>query len=446
MGRDGLEVQPPPHSMEAEQSVLGALLEDNAAFDALAGLPLMEADFYRAEHRLIWRAASRLLCAGLPADVVTVFESLRNEELAQEAGGLQYLHQLAVASPGARNALAYAGIVRHRSVCRRLMAEADALNRAARDAGPQDDLHELVDAVMVRLLALQQGSQGKEPRAIGELLPPWIDALQERADGRTDAIATDLQGLDRLMMGGLRRGELMVVGARPSMGKSALSLTIARNVSRRGPVLVCSMEDSEQMLVSRQVAATGRINLADIRNPAAAPPSIWEGVNEGVEALSGLQLHIDDQPALALRDVRRKAMQVKRVRGDLLLVIVDYLQLMQGAGNNRHEVLGAIAAGLKTMAKEMQCCVMLLSQLNREADKGEGPPRLDHLRESGGIEEAADIVGLLWREHRRKPRPDNKHDAQIELAKHKSGPTDTVRLWFDGATQRFEDMSYADAH
>jgi replicative DNA helicase len=239
----------------------------------------------------------------------------------------------------------------------------------------------------------------------------------------------------------MRPGELVVIGARPSMGKSALCLAMARNVARAGPVLVCSMEDSDMMLVSRQVAAAGRVNLADIRTPQHAPDSMWRGVAEGVDALQALPLYIDDKPALALRDVRRKAMQVLRRKGALQLVIVDYLQLMQGEGETRHQQLGGIAAGLKALAKELRCAVVLLSQLNREADKTDGPPRIDHLRESGGIEEAADIVGLLWREHRRKPRPDNKHLAQIEFAKHKNGPTDTIKLWFDGATQRFGDWA-----
>lgn len=154
-----------------------------------------------------------------------------------------------------------------------------------------------------------------------------------------------------------------------------------------------------------------------------------------------LAVHIDDEPALSVASVRRKVAQVQRKAGSLDLVVVDYLQLMQGEGDTRAQVLGLIASGLKAAAKEFGVVVVLLSQLSREAEKTEGPPRLEHLKESGGIEEAADIVGLLWREARRKPKPDNKHRAQLELAKHKNGATDTVKLWFDGATQRFEDWT-----
>ena len=433
---------PPPHSAEAERCLLGALLMEPAVFDAVAAV-VQESDFYLAQNRLVWRAVAAMVGAGRSVDIITIYEDLRRNELAQEAGGLVYLNELEAGVPSARHAVAYAGIIKHRALCRKLMVLGAELRQIARDAGPAEDLHQIIDGAVVSLLAMQQGASLKEPRAVADALPGWIDALNGRAEGLTDAVGTGLHAVDRLMSGGFRPGELVVVGARPSMGKSALCLTIARNVARAGPVLLLSMEDSEQMLISRQVAALGRVNLADLRNPARAAPSIWQGVSEGCDALAPLQLHIDDQPGLSLRDVRRKALQVKRKRGALAMVIVDYLQLMQGVGATRHEVLSAIAAGLKGMAKDLQCVVVLLSQLNREADKIDGPPRLDHLRESGGIEEAADIVGLLWREHRRKPLPSNKHDAQLEFAKHKNGPTDTVRLWFDGATQRFEDMADA---
>lgn len=198
------------------------------------------------------------------------------------------------------------------------------------------------------------------------------------------------------------------------------------------------------MLVSRHVAAAGRINLADIRNPEKAPEAMWGAVAQAADELKDLPLFVDDDACLALADVRRKALQVKqRSGGKLSLVIVDYLQLMEDQGENRAGVLAGISRGLKRLAKELGVPVVLLSQLSREADKLPGPPRLDHLRESGAIEEAADVVGLLWREGRRNPKPDNKHTAQLELAKHKNGATDTVHLWFDGATQRFADLAEA---
>ena len=278
------------------------------------------------------------------------------------------------------------------------------------------------------------------------MLPRWLDDLNDRAEGKTDAIPLGYPDLDRRMAGGARRGELVVIGARPSMGKSAFVLRVARTVAKLGPVLKLSMEDSTGMLVSRHVAAAGRVNLADVRSPQHAPASMWEGVSDGVEELQHLHLYINDQPALELHDVRRKALQVKGRAGDLMLIIVDYLQLMEGDGESRAQELTRIARGLKRLAKELNCVVLVLSQLSREADKTAAPPRLDHLAESGGIEQAADIIGLLWREGRAKPRPGNEHAAQVELVKNKNGATCTVKLQFFGTTQRFEDAYTEEAH
>lgn len=429
----------PPHSVEAEQSVIGALLLDNRAYERIGDL-LTPADFYLHQHRAIYAACADLIIRGRPADVITVHERLRSLRQDEDAGGMMYLHDVLVSVAGASNVTAYAAIVRQRSRRRRLMQMGQDLIDQARDmAGDDAQLDSLIDRSTLGLLGLMHGTTSDEPKLLSDLLPAWLDALDDRAQGKTDAIPTGLADVDKLLAGGMRRGEVIVIGARPSMGKSALMLTIARNVSRVGPVLACSMEDSEQMLVSRQVAAAGRVNLADIRSPERAGDAMWTRVADAVELLKPLMLHIDDRPALALKDVRRKSLQVKRRAGDLVLVVVDYLQLMEGEGETRAYELAAIARGLKRLAKELNCAVMLLSQLSREADKLEGPPRIDHLAESGGIEQAADIIGLLWREARRKPKPDNKHKAQIEFAKNKNGPTDTVKLYFDGATQRFED-------
>ena len=432
------QLQTPPHSAEAEQSVLGAVLLDNRAWD-LVGDVLVAADFFVSVHKMVWHALAELITASRPADVVTVHAAMRRDGSADDVDNMRYLNDLVQSVPSWRTAASYAAIVRQRSACRQLMALGRSLaDEAQRLGNAPADVNALIDRTAIDLIALQHGAANDEPRLICDLLPPWLDALQDRAEGKTDAIPTGLTDIDRLLAGGMRRGEVMVIGARPSMGKSAFMLTVARNVSALGAVLVCSMEDSDQMLVSRQVAAAGRVNLADIRAPDKAPDSIWQNIEAGISAIQPLRLYLDDRPALTLHDVKRKALQVRRKNGDLLLVIVDYLQLMEGNGETRAYELAAVARGLKRLAKELGCVVMLLSQLSREADKLEGPPRIDHLAESGGIEQAADIIGLLWREHRRKPRADNKHAAQIEFAKHKNGATDTVRLFFDGATQRFE--------
>lgn len=429
-----LQARTPPHASAAEQSLLGCVLMDAAVWADVAPLVSAE-DFYHPEHRAIWSTMAALVADAVAVDVITVYERGQHP--------LADLNALATCVASSRSAVTYAAIVRDMAVRRCVIQVALELAEAVHaDAQRAVPTHQIIDAATVRLLALMGGRTERAPKVVADLLPVFLGKLEDRANGKVHAVPTGLADLDALTGGGLRPGELVVVGARPSMGKSALSGTIARNVARAGrTVLVCSMEDSDDMLVARQVAAAGRVNLADIRAPQRAPQSMWSGVSDGVDVLMPMALHIDDQPALSVADVRRKMAQVQRKAGRLDLVVVDYLQLMVGDGDTRAQVLGAIAAGLKAAAKEFGVVVLLLSQLSREADKTEGPPRMEHLKESGGIEEAADIVGLLWREARRKPKPDNKHRAQLELAKHKNGPTDTVRLWFDGATQRFEDWT-----
>ena len=428
-----------PHSTQSEQSVLGCLLMDSSCFDAV-GPVLVADDFYHPEHRGIFATVAELVQAGKVADVITVFERGGHD--------LGELNALAMCVASTRSAGQYAATVRDLSVRRQVIeAASDLAESVYLDMQRKHATHELIDAAMVKLLALMAGRQARQPKVVADLLPGFLDKLEDRAQGRVDAVATGLHDLDKLTGGGLRRGELVTIGARTSMGKSALSSTMARNAAGMGyTVLVCSMEDSEDMLVARHVAAAGRVNLADIRAPQRAPDVMWSGVSDGVDTMMPLPLWIDEQPSLSLADVRRKVAQVQRKAGKLDLVVVDYLQLMQGDGDTRAQVLGSIAAGLKSAAKEYGVVVVLLSQLSREADKLDGPPRLEHLKESGGIEEASDIVMLLWREYKRKPKPELKHKAQLELAKHKNGPTDTVLLHFDGATQRFSDWTAGDSY
>lgn len=441
---DDAQLKVPPHSVEAEQTVLGALLIDNRVFDRVADL--VQADsFYRHAHRLIFGAVAQLVVACRPADIITVADALKLDGTADDAGGLVYLNQLAQSVVGTANARHYAAIVAQRAQCRRAITIAHDLAAAAFEGA---ELQGAADEAVQALLALQQGADDANPRPLQDLLPGWVDALEQRAQGVNDALPTGWEDTDRLFAGGARRGELIVIGSRPSMGKTGVCHTLARNFARSAPVLVLSMEDSIQMLVARQIAATGRINLADIRNPAGAAGPLWEGVTRGMQVLQGLPIYVDDQASLTLGEVRRKAQFVRARAGDLGVVILDYLQLMEepAGDESRAYELNRISRGLKRLAKQLGCVVVLLSQLSRRADETDAPPRLDHLAESGGIEQAADIIGLLWREARRRPRPDNKHTGQIEWAKNKNGPCGTVQLWFDGATQRWENLAWEGEH
>lgn len=420
----------PPHSDEAEQAVLGALLLDNRCFDAVAE-QVRAQDFYRPDHGAIFGTIAKLIAGTKVADVITVFEAGGHET--------KYLFELTSSVASASGAVAYAQIVRERATRRELMrVGADLADSARRMSDDQASVQVLVDAAVVRLMALVQQAHVGEPQPIDQLLAPFVDHLNDVYEGRTNAIPTGLADLDALLAGGFRPGELIVIGARPSMGKTAFTLALCRTIGEHFPVLAMTMEDSIVSQVSRLVAAAGRVNLADIRNPRRAPDGMWEGVAAGVDVLAKTMIDLDETAAMTLLDVRRKVQQSRRRRGvPLGLVVVDYLQLMDGQGDNPNQVLGAIAKGLKRAAKELQVPIMLLSQLNREADKRTGPPQMSDLRDSGDIEGAADIIGLLYREFQRKPTAENKYHAQLHVVKNKNGETRTLDFHFDGAFQRF---------
>jgi replicative DNA helicase len=426
----------PPQSIEAEQSVLGGLLVDNQAFDSAADL-LSEADFYSYDHRLIYAATRRIIAAGKPADVVTVYQHLQANGQDERSGGLTYLNALAQSVPSAANLRRYAEIVRDRSVLRQLIRLADEVAAAAYGNGA--DAGRIIDGGITQLMALQQGAAQAEPRLLAEILPEVVDEINAHAEGHTNALPTGLRRLDDITCGGMRPGELWVIGARPSMGKTAISLTLSRLMAGGRAVLVLTQEDSERSTAMRHIAAAGRVNLSALRDPARAPSDMWGKLLGACDELQTLRMYIDDQASLTLADVRRKVQQVRRRDAGLRVVVVDYLQLMDGEGDNRSQELGALANGLKRMAKEFGLTVLLLSQLNREADKRNGVPQMGDLRESGDIEGAADVVALLHREFRRTGKPHQKHWAQLHVAKQKNGPTDTISLYFDGETQRFSD-------
>jgi replicative DNA helicase len=442
MADEAASIKLPPHSVEAEQALLGGLMADNRALQRVQGI-VRAADFYLRDHADIFGAIVQLVEASHPADVITVFERLQQRGRT-DAVGLAYLNQLVEGVPSAANAAGYASIVAQASRRRSLMQIGQDLVAKASGMGAQAVELPLVLAWLQDAVAqVAAGQEAGVPRLMGELLPGWIDDLTARAEGRTDAISTGLRSVDRVLCGGFRRGELVVLGARPSMGKSAWTLGVVRAVAKHHPVLVCSLEDSANMLLSRHVASVGRTPLEHVRMPQHAPQSLWDAVAAAAEELQRLPVWVDDRAGLSLGDVASKVAYVKaKSKGsDCALVVVDYLQLMEDVGETRSNELAGIVRGLKNMAKRMDCAVLLLSQLSREADKLAGPPRLDHLAESGAIEQAADIIGLLWREARRTPKPDNAHRAQVEWAKNKNGATDTVQLWFDGRTQRFADMA-----
>lgn len=434
---EGAQLRVPPHSIESEQSVLGGLLLDNAAWDKVGDV-VVESDFYAFDNRTIFAAIGALVNASRPADVITVLDRLTSMGKAEECGGLAYLNALAQSVPSATNARAYAQIVRQKSLERQLIVIGD--ETASSGWSADGTVMERVDAAMSKLTRLADGAATTESVMLDAALVAFMDRLQEEADGNTRVIQTGLASLDRMLAGGFREGELIVIGARPKMGKTALMLTLARNMAPRYGVLVLSQEMPVHELVARNTAAMGSLNLAQLRQPAELNNDGWSRVVDAIERMRGMRMVLDEQRALTLADVRRKLMAAKR-RERIDVVVVDFLQLMAGDGENRNRELDEIANGLKAMAGEFKVAVILLSQMSREADKRRGPPVLTDLRDSGAIEAAADVIALLYREFAHplgQHTEDWRYHAQLELIQRNGAPG-TINLNFNGEFQQFSD-------
>jgi replicative DNA helicase len=444
----------PPHSVEAEQSVLGGLLLDNLAWDRAADL-LTEGDFYRLEHRLIFGAIASLIGASKPADVITVFEQLQGLGKGDDVGGLAYLNALAQSVPSAANLRRYAEIVRERAILRKLIATSDEI--ATNAFNPQGRaVAQLLDEAEAQILKI--GEEGARQRqgfqSIDKLAVALIDRVMELAENGAEDVTGVRSGffdLDR-NMAGLQKGDLIVLAARPSMGKTAFALNIAENVAvHEGlPVLVFSMEMGASQLALRLVGSLGRIDQTHLRTGKLGDDE-WGRLAEAVDKLKQAQIFIDETPGLNVAELRARARRMARQFGGTLgLIVIDYLQLMSGSGGsdeNRATELGEISRGLKGLAKELQCPVIALSQLNRSVEtRTDKRPMMSDLRESGAIEQDADVIMFIYRDDYYNkmdgPNPSKEPGvSEIIIAKQRNGPVGTVKLTFLKPLTRFENMA-----
>jgi replicative DNA helicase len=439
----------PPHSVEGEQSVLGGLLLDNLAWDRAADL-LTESDFYRFEHRLIFSAIAALVQAGKPADVITVFERLQALGKAEDCGGLAYLNALAQSVPSAANMRRYAEIVRERAILRKLIAASDEIATAAFNPAGRA-VPQVLDEAEAKILKI--GEEGSRARQGFQSIDKLVIALLDRVNELHDNGAEDVTGvrtgyfdLDRLTAG-LQKGDLIVLAARPSMGKTAFVLNIAEHVAVKEelPVLVFSMEMGASQLALRMVGSIGRINQQNLRTGRLAEDE-WGRLAEAVDRLSKAHIFIDETPALTVAELRARARRMARQLGGLGMICIDYLQLMSGSTGseeNRATELGEISRGLKALAKELQCPVVALSQLNRSVEsRNDKRPMMSDLRESGAIEQDADVIMFIYRdEYYTKDACKEPGVAEIIVAKQRNGPVDTVRLTFLKPLTRFENRA-----
>ena len=446
--RQVAQLRIPPHSIEAESSVLGGLLLDNAAWDRVSDL-LTDTDFYRYEHRLIYGATSALINATKPADVITVFEHLQNQGKAEEVGGLSYLNSLAQYVPSAGNIRRYAEIVRERSILRKLVSASDEI--ATNAFNPQGrPVADIVDEAEQKIFNIgEQGSRMKQGfQGMESLVVALLDRVQEMADNPNDVtgVPTGFYDLDR-MTAGFQGGDLIVLAARPSMGKTALAINIAEHVALHEglPVAVFSMEMGAAQLAVRIVGSIGRIDQSHLRTGKLTDEE-WPRLTEAIEKLRNISLHIDESAGLTSSELRANARRLARQCGQLGLIVVDYLQLMSGSTSsdeNRATELGEISRGLKMLAKELKCPVLALSQLNRSVEtRPDKRPMMSDLRESGAIEQDADIIMFIYRDdYYTKEASKEPGVAEVIIAKQRNGPTGVVKLAFLKPITKFESLA-----
>ena len=438
----------PPHSIEAESSVLGGLLLDNAAWDRVGDL-LVDNDFYRHEHKLIYAAIGALINVSKPADVITVNEYLQNQGKADEMGGLGYLNSLAQYVPSASNIRRYAEIVRERSILRKLVSASDEI--ATNAFNPQGKAIDwILDEAEQKIFNIgEEGSRMKQGfQSMDNLVVELLDRVQEMADNPNDitGVPTGFYDLDR-MTSGLQPGDMVVLAARPSMGKTAFAINIAEHVALNEglPVAVFSMEMGASQLAVRVVGSIGRIDQGHLRTGKLNDDE-WPRLTEAIEKLRTVSLHIDETPGLTPSELRANARRLARQCGKLGLIVVDYLQLMSGSGgsggDNRATELGEISRGLKMLAKELQCPVIALSQLNRSVEqRTDKRPMMSDLRESGAIEQDADIIMFIYRDDYYNKDSKEPGVAEIIIGKQRNGPTGTVKLTFLKNLTRFESLA-----
>ncbi len=438
----------PPHSLEGESSVLGGLLLDNGAWDRVADL-LNDSDFYRYEHRLVYAAIGKLINASKPADVITVYEHLQSQGKAEEVGGLAYLNSLAQYVPSAGNIRRYAEIVRERSILRKLVGASDEIATTAFNPMGRP-VADIVDEAERKIFNIgEQGSRLKQGfQGMDTLVVNLLDRVQEMADNPNDVtgVPTGFYDLDRLTAG-FQAGDLIVLAARPSMGKTALAINIAEHVALNEglPVAVFSMEMGAAQLAVRIVGSIGRIDQGHLRTGKLSDEE-WPRLTEAIEKLRNISLHIDETAGLTSSELRANARRLARQCGQLGLIVVDYLQLMSGSGGsdeNRATELGEISRGLKMLAKELKCPVIALSQLNRSVEqRPDKRPMMSDLRESGAIEQDADIIMFIYRdEYYSKDACKEPGVAEIIIAKQRNGPTGVVKLAFLRPITKFESLA-----
>ncbi|WP_110602538.1 replicative DNA helicase [Salinicola lusitanus] len=440
------QLKMPPHSLEAEQSVLGGLMLDNSSWDTVSER-LVADDFYRHEHRLAFNAMAELAESAHPLDVVTLSEALERRDQLESVGGLAYLAELARNTPSASNIRAYADIVRERATLRKLIQASRQIADSAYspEGRPPDELVNEAERLVFQISESRPKFGG--PIGMSDLLTKAVDRIDElfNMKGQMTGISTGFRDLDD-MTSGLQPSDLVIIAGRPSMGKTTFAMNLVEHavVSSDKPVIVFSMEMPAESLMLRMLSSLGRIDQTRVRTGQLEDED-WPRLTSAVNLLKDRQLFIDDTPALSPNELRSRVRRIAREHGNVGLVMIDYLQLMQvpGLSENRTAEISEISRSLKGVAKEFNCPVVSLSQLNRSLEQRPNKrPVMSDLRESGAIEQDADVIAFVYRDEvYNSDNPDNKGLAELIIGKQRNGPIGTVHMAFIGKYTRFEDLA-----
>ena len=430
----------PPHNLDAEESLLGALLLSRDVVGQVAELGMQAEHFYKPSHQHIYSAIRGLMASGQPIDIVTVADELRRNGLLEEIGGAQALIELQNATPAISSASRYAKIVQDTALLRRLISVAGEITEIA--YMEPDDVTKALDEAETKVFEVAEDRVVDSTRALGDLLPLAMDKLQEtyeRGDSITGA-ATGFTDLDEILSG-LQPSTLNIIGARPAMGKTAIGLGIATNVAKntQKPVLVFSLEMGHAELTQRVLSSEAEVESQKLRSGRLVEAD-WTKIGKAINRIDSLPLYLDDNPRVTVMEIRAKARRIKARHGGLAMIMIDYLQLMSGGASseNRQLEVSEISRGLKILARELDVPIIALSQLSRNLEsRADKRPMLADLRESGSLEQDADVVMFLYRDEVYNRDSPDKASAELIVAKHRSGPTGVARLVWRGQYTKF---------
>ena len=430
----------PPHSVEAEQSVLGSILLDKEAMISVSET-LVPEDFYKEAHKVIYESMLKLYNSQSEIDLITLTDELRDQGYLDDIGGIAYITSLSTIVPTTSNIKYYINIVKEKSISRQLISAANDIINLGYDSSTK--VEDVLENAEKKIFDISQERTTNDFQPINQVLTETLSMLEKLYEEKSDVtgLTTGFRDLNK-KINGLQRSDLLLIAARPAMGKTAFALNLVQNAALKGDasVAVFSLEMSKEQLVQRMIASQSTVELKKIKTGTLADND-WPRITDGMAILSGAKIHIDDTPGIKISELRSKCRKLKIEKG-LDLVLIDYLQLMEGEGHNesRQQEIAKISRSLKILAKELDCPVVALSQLSRAPEqRADHRPMLSDLRESGSIEQDADIVMFLYRDEYYNPDTEKKNIGEVIVAKNRHGETGTVELVWFGGIQKFAD-------